>query len=73
MNDIVFGHAKGPKGILEYLACWLVGAGLLCGDDTIDVAAELGDIARDDVVIGIGDDAELEALPLERAERCDDL
>lgn len=38
----------------------LVGTGLLRGDHPVDVAAELRDVAGNDVVVGVGDDAQFE-------------
>ena len=59
--------------VLEDLPAGLVGTGLLGGDDAVDMPPELGDIAGDDRIVGVGDDAELEPLALEIPQRVDDL
>jgi hypothetical protein len=59
--------------MVEYSPGGLIGLRLLRGDDPIDVAAKLRDVSCDDVVIRVGNDAELESHAFEVAERCDDL
>lgn len=62
VDDIVFRHTELPIGILKNDSRRLVGAGLLGGEDPIDMAAELRNIAGNDVVVGVGDNARLAAV-----------
>ena len=59
--------AHGLVGVLEGLAVRLVGAGLLGGDDVVELDADVLDVPRDQVVVRVGDDRNL-VLGLQRTQ-----
>ena len=66
-------HAQGLVGMREDLPGRFVGLRLLRSDDAVDVTAQLRHVARDDVVVGVGDDAQPKAHALELGQRGHDL
>lgn len=73
MHHLIPSYAQLLMSVVKQPRIRLVGAGLLRGDDPIDMPAELRDIASDDVVIGVGHDAQLEAHGLEPRQRLNHL
>ncbi|MNK85625.1 hypothetical protein D3C87_1055100 [compost metagenome] len=73
MHHLVAGDAELFVRIVEQSRIGFVGAGLLGRDDPVDMPAQLRDIAGNDVVVGVGDDAQLEAHFLELREGRDHL
>ncbi|MNT35473.1 hypothetical protein D3C72_1715010 [compost metagenome] len=57
MHHVVRRHAQAVVSMGENLARRFVGAGLFRGDDAINMSAQLGDVARNDLIVCVRDDA----------------
>ncbi|MNI72477.1 hypothetical protein D3C73_1284230 [compost metagenome] len=65
MHHLFAGNAELLVGVVEQLRIGLVGAGLLGGNDAVNKTTKLCHVTGNDVVIGIGHDAQFEAHLLE--------
>ncbi|MNV63465.1 hypothetical protein D3C71_1560610 [compost metagenome] len=72
MHDFVRGYAQAVVGVGEDLAGGLIGTRLFSRDDAVDMPAQLRDVARDDLVVGIRDDAQAEARLFQHGQRAHD-
>jgi hypothetical protein len=72
VDDLGRLDAHGLERVLEGLPVRLVGAGLLGGDDVVELHADVLDVACDQVVVGVGDDGDL-VLGLELPQGVRDL
>ncbi|MNL62391.1 hypothetical protein D3C87_1864120 [compost metagenome] len=72
MHDFLRGYAQAVVGVGEDLAGGFIGSSLFSRDDAVDMPTQLCDIARNDLVIGIRDDAQAEARLLQHGQRIHD-